>query len=59
MRVANPYVKEGSAFIFPTPYGELMLHNPRDYPRRLKYCRYSVLVEDLVDLACGIERSEN
>ena len=66
MRIAHCYIRSGEAWCIQTPYGKLMMDGPGYVLTELGLTkipyasrRGGMHIEDLVDLACGIERSEN
>lgn len=67
MRVGHHYMHPGDAFIFETGYGPIEISGTRNYitrtkPARLElvaYVRREMALEELIDFACGIVRSDN
>lgn len=68
MRVGHHYMPSMTVFRFDTPYGPIELLGAAQYlltaspPLRLEriaYVRREMPIEELVDFACGIVRSDN
>lgn len=64
MRVGHHCVRSGEVYEFETPYGPLCVMGARDYFTNLRiarvaYVRRKMPLEELVDFACGIVRSDN